>query len=38
MIIKELLLIPDAVHTDLYDHIDIIPFNKIELFFHFYLK
>lgn len=30
---KELLLIPDAVHTDLYDRTDIIPFNTIEAFF-----
>lgn len=26
---KELMLIPDAVHTDLYDRTDIIPFDKI---------
>ena len=31
---KELLLIPDAVHTDLYDRTDIIPFDKIEGFFN----
>ncbi|MDE7263599.1 MAG: alpha/beta hydrolase [Anaeroplasmataceae bacterium] len=30
---KELLLIPGAVHTDLYDRKDIIPFNKLEEFF-----
>lgn len=30
---KELVIIPDAVHTDLYDRTDIIPFNKIEAFF-----
>ena len=30
---KELLLIPDAVHTDLYDRKDIIPFDKIQQFF-----
>ena len=30
---KELLLIPNAVHTDLYDRTDIIPFDKIEIFF-----
>lgn len=30
---KELMLIPDAVHTDLYDKTDIIPFNKMEQFF-----
>ena len=35
---KELLLIPDAVHTDLYDRTDIIPFDKIEEFYKTYLK
>ena len=35
---KELLLIPGAVHTDLYDRLDIIPFDKIESFFRTYLK
>ena len=30
---KELLLIPGAVHTDLYDRTDIIPFDKLERFF-----
>ena len=35
---KELLLIPDAVHTDLYDRKDIIPFDKIQQFFLTYLK
>lgn len=30
---KELLLIPDAVHTDLYDRTDIIPFDKLCDFF-----
>lgn len=30
---KELLLIPDAVHTDLYDREDVIPFDKIDDFF-----
>lgn len=29
---KELMIIPDAVHTDLYDKKDIIPFDKIENF------
>lgn len=29
---KELLIIPDAVHTDLYDRMDVIPFYKIEEF------
>ncbi|MCI8388621.1 MAG: alpha/beta hydrolase [Clostridiales bacterium] len=37
---KELLLIPDAVHTDLYDGggKDAIPFDKLELFFNKNLK
>lgn len=30
---KELLIIPSAVHTDLYDQMDIIPFDKLEGFF-----
>lgn len=30
---KELLIIPDAVHTDLYDDLDIIPFDKIAEFY-----
>ena len=30
---KELMIIPNAVHTDLYDRIDIIPFDKIDKFF-----
>lgn len=30
---KELLIIPGAVHTDLYDRTDIIPFDKMEKFF-----
>ena len=34
---KELLLIPDAVHTDLYDNLDVIPFEKLEAFFRQYL-
>lgn len=34
---KELLLIPDAVHTDLYDQVDIIPFDKITEFFRKWL-
>lgn len=29
---KELLIIPNATHTDLYDQTDIIPFDKIESF------
>ena len=35
---KELLLIPGAVHTDLYDRTDIIPFGRLEAFFGKYLK
>lgn len=35
---KELLIIPDAVHTDLYDRTDIIPFDKMERFFKDNLK
>lgn len=35
---KELLIIPDAVHTDLYDRKEIIPFDKIEQFFREYLQ
>lgn len=34
---KELLIIPGAVHTDLYDRTDIIPFEKMERFFNSYL-
>lgn len=34
---KELMIIPGAVHTDLYDKTDIIPFEKIESFFEKYL-
>lgn len=34
---KELLIIPGAVHTDLYDKTDIIPFEKMEGFFKKYL-
>lgn len=35
---KELMLIPGAVHTDLYDRTDIIPFDKMADFFHKYMK
>ena len=35
---KELLIIPEATHVDLYDNFGKIPFDKIELFFHDYLK
>ncbi len=30
---KELMIIPGAVHTDLYDNVDVIPFDKMEEFF-----
>lgn len=30
---KELMIIPGAVHTDLYDNLDVIPFDKMEGFF-----
>lgn len=35
---KELLIIPGAVHTDLYYKMDVIPFDKIEAFYMKYLK
>ena len=35
---KELLIVPGAVHTDLYDNMGKIPFEKIEQFFRKYLK
>jgi uncharacterized protein len=35
---KELMIIPNAVHVDLYDKIDIIPFDKLEIFFRKHLK
>ena len=35
---KELLIVPGANHTDLYDNFDKIPFDKIEGFFRAYLK
>jgi len=35
---KELLIIPGANHTDLYDRMDIIPFDKLNSFFGTYLK
>ena len=34
---KELLIIPGAVHTDLYDRLDVIPFDKMEAFFRQYM-
>ncbi|MCD7959041.1 MAG: alpha/beta hydrolase [Ruminococcus sp.] len=35
---KELFLIPEAVHTDLYDKMNVIPFDKIEEFMRKNLK
>lgn len=31
---KELMIIPGANHVDLYDRIDVIPFDKLEIFFN----
>lgn len=35
---KELLIIPGASHTDLYDRLDVIPFDKVTEFFTKYLN
>lgn len=35
---KELMIIPNAVHVDLYDQLDKIPFDKLEAFFKEHLK
>tara|TARA_R110000796_G_scaffold250913_1_gene381205 strand:+ start:6594 stop:7649 length:1056 start_codon:yes stop_codon:yes gene_type:complete len=35
---KELMIIPNGVHTDLYDQMDKIPFDKLESFFNKNLK
>ncbi len=35
---KELMIIPGASHTDLYDQVGIIPFDKMTEFFNQYLK
>lgn len=35
---KELQIIPGASHVDLYDRMDIIPFDKLETFFNIHLK
>lgn len=35
---KKLMIIPGANHTDLYDNLTVIPFDKIEGFFNEYLK
>lgn len=35
---KELLIMPEVYHTDLYDRVDVIPFDKIDNFFKRNLK
>lgn len=35
---KKLMIIPNAVHTDLYDNVKVIPFDDIETFFTKYLS
>lgn len=35
---KELLIIPGASHVDLYDNLDVIPFEKLNSFFNMHLK
>lgn len=35
---KELMIIPGASHTDLYDRMDVIPFDKLESFFDKYFN
>ena len=35
---KELYIVKDANHVDLYDNLEKIPFDKIESFFNEYLK
>ena len=35
---KELLIIPGASHVDLYDNLDVIPFEKLNSFFNIHLK
>lgn len=35
---KELIIIPGANHTDLYDRMDVIPFDKMAAFFEQYLE
>ena len=34
---KELVIVPGAVHCDLYDNMKVIPFDKIDGFFRKYL-
>ncbi|MFV8464310.1 alpha/beta hydrolase [Flavobacterium sp. LB1P62] len=35
---KELMIIPNAVHVDLYDKVNVIPFDKLETFFEQHLN
>ena len=35
---KELVIVPNAGHVDLYDRVEIIPFDKLTTFFTQYLK
>ena len=35
---KRLLIVPGANHTDLYDKMEIIPFDEIAAFYREYLK
>jgi fermentation-respiration switch protein FrsA (DUF1100 family) len=35
---KELMIIPNAVHVDLYDRVEVIPFDRLEAFFKTNLK
>jgi uncharacterized protein len=35
---KELVLVPNADHVDLYDRLEVIPFDKLTLFFNEHLK
>lgn len=35
---KELMIIPNASHVDLYDRVEVIPFDKLENFFREHLK
>ena len=35
---KELMIIPGASHTDLYDNMEKIPFDRIEAFYRKYLR
>jgi fermentation-respiration switch protein FrsA (DUF1100 family) len=35
---KELVVVPNARHIDLYDRVDMIPFDKLESFFKENLK